>query len=937
LPDWSTRRELPRPQSIVRPAPQSPVKIHSVESVFRILGPLEVEGIRGLGGPKPRTLLARLLLEPNRVVAYDELVDVLWPHDPPARARHALQVYVSSLRQKLGADRIRTEAGGYAVLVDADELDLARFERLADEGARRLRQRDPRGAHDRLEEALALWRGEPLADIRPALEPERARLEEARLAALEDRIDAGLALGRHARQIAELEALVARHPTRERLRRLLMLALYRSGRQADALEAYRDARRTSVDELGLEPSAELRELEAAILRQDTALDLGSGQRARVPAPATPLVGRRRELDAITALLAHDTRLVTLTGPGGAGKTRLALQAAREVAALFDDGVVFVEFAAMREPALVHAEIEAVLDRAEVGGSAGSLGERLRPLAVLIVLDNFEQLADAGPDVAGLLATAPGLKLLVTSRQPLRVYGEHEFPVEPLALDDEAVPLFLQRAAAVGRTFEPQPAIRELCLRLDCLPLAIELAAARTRDVPLDELRATLPRLEAASEGPRDVPDRQRTLAATIDWSYDLLEEGQRRLVQDLSVFVGGWDEAAASFVCGAGAGELESLVSHSLIVRRPGRFAMLETVREYAASRLDAAEHAPEVVARHRTYFLELAERGDEALAQGEETADWLERLELDHDNLRVAFDRALATGYGESALRLAVALGRFWEWRSHGQEGLDRLERALAQHDGADALRARALMRTGVFAHLRGDLALAGERLERALALARSAGDETVEANALRNLGALAKDRGEHTRARELQEEARLLSAKHDDAHGVSSSLINLADIALSQRDWESAERLAQESVALARELGHDVRELVSLINVGLACVNRGRVEDARAAFAPAVQLSDTLRYPECLLACLEGLAAIDVDTDEPVRAARFLGASDSLRETTGYTLERAEQELHERTLAAARTQLGPGGFDAAWRQGRALTFEDAAEHALAAARTGA
>ena len=904
-------------------------------STFRILGPLEVENVVTVGGPKPRTLLARLLLEANQVVPYDELVDTLWPEDPPEHARHTLQVYVSSLRRALGPDRIRTERGGYAVSVDPGELDLSRFEALATEGARRLRERDARGAHERLEEALALWRGPALADVRPALEPERARLEEARLTALEDRVEAALALGLHAQQIPELENLVARHPTRERPRRLLMLALYRSGRHADALEAYRDARRTLVDEFGLEPSGELRELEAAILRQDASLDVGStSPPARLPAPATPLIGRRRELDAITALLAGGPRLVTLTGPGGTGKTRLALQAAGEVAELFADGVVFVGLAALRDPALVQAEIAAALDHGDDRGSSGPLGERLRSLRLLLVLDNFEQLAEAAPAVAALLAEAPGLKLLVTSRQPLRVYGEHEFHVGPLSLDDEAVPLFVQRAAAVGRTLEPDDAVREMCLRLDCLPLAIELAAARTRDVSLDELRKALPRLEAATGGPRDLPDRQRTLAATIAWSYDLLDERERRLFEDLSVFSGGWDEAAAAAVCEAGADELASLVSHSLLARQDGRYAMLETIREHAASRLEKAARAGDVVTRHGTYFLELAERGDQALATGDEPADWLDRLELEHDNLRAAFDWGLGAHGGEPALRLAVTLGRFWEWRSHVQEGFDRLERALAHADRApDGLRARGLMRAGVFAHLRGELAHAGERLGEALALARSNGDETVEANILRNLGALAKDGGDHARARALQEEARRLSAKCGDRLGVSSSLINLSDIALSQRDYEAAERLAQESFLLAREIGHDVRELASLINLGLASLSRGRAGPALAALGPAVRLSQALRYPECLLVCLEGLAALDVEQGELSRAARFMGASVSLRETAGYTLEWGEQELHERTLEALRTRLDPATFEAAWHGGYALAFEEAAEEALSAA----
>ena len=359
-------------------------------SLFRILGPLEVEGAPPLGGKKPRTVLARLLLEPNRAVPADALIDAVWGDDPPAHARHALQVYVSSLRRSLGTGRIRAEGGGYAIGVEEDELDLLVFERLVERRS--------------LAEALTLWRGSALADITPALETERARLDELRLAAIEERVEADLAFGRQSQLVAELEALTAEHPLRERFHAQLMLALYRSRRQADALAAYRRAR-SALDELGIEPTPDLRELETAILRQDTALDLDvpESPRRRLPAPATMLVGRRREVGEIRDAVERGARLVTLTGPGGIGKTRLAIEVASGLAERFRDGVTFISLGALRDHALVPAEIASALGLESPGEATEAIAEHLVERNALLVVDNFEQVDEAAPVLAEILA------------------------------------------------------------------------------------------------------------------------------------------------------------------------------------------------------------------------------------------------------------------------------------------------------------------------------------------------------------------------------------------------------------------------------------------------------------------------------------------------------------------------------------------------------
>jgi predicted ATPase/DNA-binding SARP family transcriptional activator len=926
-------------------------KIPVVSLEFRILGPIEVREdgrVCALGGPKQRALLAALLVRRGEVVATERLIEDVWAGERAGAAARSVQVYVSELRKALGdPERIRSEAGGYRLEVAPGELDAESFERLLGEGRRLLASGEAPTALRRLDEALALWRGRPLPDVAYATFAlgEISRLEELRVVALEERIDAKLELGRQADVLGELQTLVAEEPLRERPRRQLMLALYRSGRQADALAVYQDTRRALLDELGLEPSPELKELEAAILRQDVSLTVEPPElraRRHLPAPATPLIGRTTEVHDIVSLLRRQSpRLLTLTGAGGAGKTRLALEAAGEAVDAFPEGVFFVGLAPLADPQLVLSTIARTLDVQESAERPllESLQQHLRDRRLLLVLDNFEHVDEAAPVVSELLAAASGLKALVTSRALLRLYGEHEYAVPPLT-EEEAVALFATRARAVHAVFElegTRPQVLELCRSLDCLPLGIELAAARTNELTLEEMLAMLSsRLELTTHGPRDVPARQQTLRATIEWSYGLLDESEQTLFARLAVFAGGWSVEAAQSVCDAELSELASLVEKSLVVetgQQDGdvRFGMLETIREFAAARLRDTPEAHEVDRRHAAYFLAFAEQADLALEAGGDTAKWLDRLEREHDNLRAVLDYAAHVRDRELGLRLAVMLGRFWEWRSHLREGLDRFEQALDDAGPAPArLRARALMRAGVFAHLIGEFARARERLEEALRLARSSGDDTVEANTLRNLGALAKDDGDHARAQAMHEEARLISAKSGDLMGVQSSLVNLSDAALAQHDYSRAEALAQEGVVMARELGHEIRELVALINLGLASLHRGHDEQARASFREVVRLSLALRYPECLVVGLEGLAGLDAEHGDPLRAARLMGAAECLLETSGYALESGEQELHERTLAAVRARLDRDEFKKAWSEGRSLSLEDAAADAL-------
>jgi predicted ATPase/DNA-binding SARP family transcriptional activator len=577
---------------------------------FRILGPLEVlDGATpvAVSGAKERALLADLLVHAGRVVAADRLVEDLWGERPPGNPANTLQGRVSALRRALGpaAARLTTRPPGYRLDVDPELVDAARFERLAAD-ADRAAARDPARALGLLAEALGLWRGPALAEFadQPWAQAEAARLEELRLAAVELRAELRLVTGRHGELVGELEALIAAHPLRERLQGQLMLALYRSGRQADALRVYQETRALLAEELGVDPSPELQRLHQAILIQDAALEAApDGRRPpphNLPERLTSFVGREVELREIGKLL-EQQRLVTVTGPGGAGKTSLAVELARQVAGGWPDGVWLVELAALRDPGLVPGVVTAALGLGEEPGEPDRpppaplerLVEFARDKDLLLLLDSCEHLAAACAALAErLLRAAPGVKVLAASRELLGVAGEARWPVPPLAAPGpeetggspealarfDAVRLFAERATLADPGFrldaESGPAVAELCRRLDGMPLAIELAAARVRALPAGELLERLgDRFALLAGGGRTADPRQRTPRATVDWSFLLLGEADQRLFCRLAVFAGGFTVAAAEAVC-AGDGlrsqdvldGLLRLVDRSLVV-----------------------------------------------------------------------------------------------------------------------------------------------------------------------------------------------------------------------------------------------------------------------------------------------------------------------------------------------------------------------------------
>jgi predicted ATPase/DNA-binding SARP family transcriptional activator len=903
---------------------------------FRILGPVEVE----LDGPpistkgrKPRALLGLLLLHRNQPVAPEKLIEDLWGDDAPATAANTLQVYVSQVR-KIVADRLKTEGGSYRLRVEEDELDADRFERLAADGATALGRKSYGEAAEQLTEAIALWRGPALADLRyeSFAQGEIARLEELRLAAVEDRIEAELGLGRHDQLVGELESLVSEHPTRERLRGLQMLALYRAGRQADALEAYRQAREALLEELGLEPGPELRELEQAILRQDEALSRRPLPQSNVPVPVSSLVGRQRELDEITNALRNGTRVLTLTGPGGSGKTRLAIEAANLLAAELTDGAFFVPLDAIRDPGLL---LPAIAQAVAVRESSEqplpeSLAERLAGRQALLLIDNFEQLVEAAPVLSEVLEAAPGLIFLVTSRAALRVAGEQEYPVDPLGPED-AVALFVERAQGADPRFrltdENAEAVREIVARLDGLPLAVELAAARTKLLPPEAMLALLDeRLDLLSRGARDLPDRHRALRDTVAWSYDLLGTEEKQLFARLAVFGGGFTLESAVAVCDASLDGVATLIDDSLLERDGERLRMLETIREYGLEQLAADDEAEFVRRRHAEHFLKLAE--SEPVA---EQAAWLARIDAERDNFRSALNWCLELGEASLALRIAAALWEYWWVRGHLAEGRGWLGAALVRGRNAPPeLRARALHAAGSLATRQGDYESAAPLFEESLALWEELDDAAGTARSLLSMGTVAAEQGDQERAIELSERSAELYQESGDQRGHAHAVSNLGGIALERGEYAKAAELSEQAYGLFETLEDAEGMAFALVNQGFAALSEGRHDRAVELLREALRRLAELEFKDVIGYCFEGLAAVLALTGRAQEASKLLGAAEALRESLGVGLAPAEQATHDTTVAAVQSSLGEGRFNAAWRQGRELALDEAIAYAL-------
>ena len=893
---------------------------------FRILGPIEAlldDGAAALGAPKQRGLLALLLVNRRRVVTAEQLIDGLWGEAPPASALQSLQVYVHGLRRAIGADRIETAGRGYRAVVGEDELDLDRFERALERGRAALRAGRPEDAADDLREALAVWRGPALADLpeetRRAAEADR--LDELRLTALELRYEAELACGRHDAVVPELEALTADEPYRERFLQQRMLALYRCGRQADALEVYRNAREVLAEELGLDPSPALQELERAILRQDASLaapEAPARSTRPLPVPPTPLVGRRLELAAVSALFRDEgARLVTLTGPGGTGKTRLAIAVARALEAELRNGAVFVNLAPVSRPELVVSTIAEALGVQEgTRALQEAVIEHLRERRLLLVLDNFEQLLPAAPFVGELLAAAPRLWILATSRAPLRLAAEREYPVPPFDIPDahlpfeqlvkaDAVRLFTARARAVDPAFELDAAKASqaalVCGRLDGLPLAIELAAARSKLLTPEEM---LERLEREPHllraGPRDAPARQQTLSATISWSYDLLGPEEKRAFARLGVFVGGCTLEAAEHVCETTLETLAALVDHNLLRRRNGRFLMLVTVRAFAVERLEDAD-APEVRRRHVEWLTELAESLETRTVASDDA--WLDLIQPEHDNIRAALAWSLEEE-PESALRLASALKTFWEVRGHFREGFQWVEQALSRApDAPPELRLKGLALSGAIATRLGHLELAEERKEAALRLARELGDHVWIARELADLSTVAAMRGDLETASGMMEESATLFRELGLLPRLASVLANLGHIAGERGDYARAIEVTEEALSLQTS---QTNAAIATYNLGSYHLLAGDLEQAREWLGRGVAVTLELDFKEVMAYVLAAFVRLCVLEGEVARAAYLAGIADRLLANVGVELQPSERARFEEARETVERELG-------------------------------
>jgi predicted ATPase/DNA-binding SARP family transcriptional activator len=930
---------------------------------FGVLGAVELYDERGervsLGGPRQVSLLAFLLMHANRAVSYDELLEAVWLGQPVTGSVKRLQVAVARLRRTLdglaaGERRLRSAAAGYVLSVDDGDVDAAIFAAGVDEGRQALAAGDPQRAREVLRTALGLWRGPAFADVayEDFAQSEIRRLQELRLSAHEVRVDADLELCQHAAVVPELEGLLAEHPTRERFVGQLMLALYRCGRQADALDVYQHARMHLATELGLQPGPAIRQLQTAILEHSAVLepDRAEARTAavmdRLPRPATATIGRDAELQAVADQLRSDAvRLLTLVGPGGVGKTRLAIEAARMARADFTDGGAFVELAGISE----HHEVASAIARAI--GATPRMGEQaqatllrvLRGRQLLLVVDNFEHVVDAAPVLAELVSACLQLTILVTSREPTRLAAERVFPLGPLTLPGDAsalaadaerfgaIAMFCDRARARDAHFVLDDAnahsVAEICRRLDGLPLALELAAARIGSLDPAELAERLDQaLVVLVSGARDAPERQRTLRATIDWSYGLLSAAERAAFARMAVFANGATMATAEDIAGATMDTLDGLVAKQMLVRRGQRLLMLQTVREYALERLDADGAADETYRRLAAWSVRLARQATPHFVRIDRS-EWLTKLDAEYPNAVSALSWALDRGQAAVALELVGELREYWLRSGRWADGRRWAEAALdVPGRTPPLLRAKALLCRAITA--------GGRRpeyrrdLEASLALFRASDDVGNVALCLGHLAAAEAFAGHYDAAAALAERAveAATEAGDEDALGFV-----LAQGVLTSPHYEQAAVHATAAIPVLERAG-DLRQLGMVCNLaGYAAIVNGRYRDAldwldRGVDAARALGDLNLTY---LLRGNQGVANLFLDRSadagegfrEALAVCRASGSEDIVEEALfglgAATAVEGDLELAGQLVGAARAHPAPGmtpGEAAVW-----------------------
>ena len=938
-----------------------------------------------IGGYKQRALLAILLIERNRVVPVDRITDRLWNGYPPASAASTLQGYLSHLRKALHApgedrtSRLTTQGPGYVLWVDEGDVDADRFADLARAGAAALAHGDAYGACELLDQGLALWRGPALADFSSELfaRDEQVRLEELHAQVTEDRMDAALTLGWHSRILPDLQTLVARHPLRERLRGQLMLSLYRCGRQVEALEVYRQGRQELAEELGIDPGPALQQLEEAILRQDASLDVpvavgtpiqvapddaaappSGGQDLMAPpphtrsanlvAPLSPIIGRGVEIDEVTALLGT-SRLVTLTGPGGTGKTRLATEIAHRLAAADDEeGPWLIELAGLSESALVPNTVAQALhlviqgDRAVPDLLADALGDR----HALLVLDNCEHLLDAVAALAQtLLARCAGLRIMATSRESLKVPGETLYAVAPLPVadrtpearmvDGDAMRLFEARAAAVVPGFtitaENRSVVRKICRELDGLPLAIELAAARLRVLSPEQLAEHLDdRFTLLAGGGRNAEPRQRALRTTVEWSFDLLNDAEQRLFTTLAVFSGGFELDAAAQLWDGSAVEaldlLDALVSKSLVSVdtsvHPRRYGMLQTLREYGR-RLLGPDDRTALALRHARWCADLTSDGETAL-RGPSWMAWLRRLDSEHDNIRAAIGFSLDAAHQDLAAHIVAPLGWYWFRRGHIDEARQWLERCYAlRNDAVSDPWSRVVMGLGTVRFLSGEVDEARRLGNEAIAVAQACDARFAEAQATVYscyFEAITDLDGAQRRAERGLALVRQLGLPWLEAE----AMITLGNIARGRGELERAEGLVLKGIEQAAQAGYWWQERMSRWTAAKVALDRGEpdvaIERLRGVTQDLVRAGDRAGA----LMALHALAAAVAGTKSAETGAVLLGAIAVYSERLGFFPERIDPVDARRMRDRIRQMLPDEDYEAAYERGRGLPREE-------------
>jgi predicted ATPase/DNA-binding SARP family transcriptional activator len=932
--------------------------------LVRLLGAAQVNlGQEQIEIPAGKTsALLYYLAYKNDWVSRDELIYLLWPESPEGAARKNLRQLLSTIRRLPYAESMETEENRLRWQVSTD---VKQFREAIEKGS--------------IATATQLYQGEllqgyavDLPEFEQWLNMERQQLQaswqEAALAFVADLEHSGRYL-----QAADLLARVRKvDPLDEALLQRYLTNAALAGHKDKALAAFEAFRQALVQEYEVEPEEESLRLIERIKRGETP-ETGAAAKERtraeaeakpkhnLPSQPTPFIGREADKGRASELLNDPhRRLLTLVGPGGIGKTRLAIEIAQVNIGSYEDGVYFVNLAPVTSAELIITAIADAVGFSFYGATSPKeqLFTFLQDKHLLLVLDNFEQLLTAAPLVAELLAISPKLRLLVTSRAALRLYGEQEYSVPPLSLPDpnqmpsidrmsqyEAVALFIQRALAVKPDFQVTndnaPAVAEICHRLDGLALAIELAAARTRLFPPQALLSRLSsRLQTLTGGAQNLPSRQQTLRNALDWSYDLLSPAEQKLFARMSVFTGGRSFEAIEAVCNPnhdlGMDVLEgvdSLVSKNLLRQedRNGepRFIMLETLHEYAREKLEGGGEAEVIKRLHAEFFLALTEEAEPHLS-GSEQVVWLERLEREHDNLRAALQWLLGNGAGEWALRLTGALWWFWVMRGFLSEGREWLTKALASGTARNEARATALLGAGTLALLQGGYDAARSLLQESLALHEALGDKRGMANTLNNLGTAAHNQTDLRSARSYFEQGLMLAEEIGNQRLVANLLNNLGTIATDENDDAQARSFYEQGLAVATEVG-DKYIIGSLhVNLATAAYLQGDYPSARPLLEQGLTITSELGDKEGVCFSLEIFAGLCTKEGNPEVAARLFGGAAAIREETGLPLPPNYRPRYENDVNITRSQLGDQRFEALLTEGRVMMFQDIITYVL-------